>query len=155
MGPTKKGKGTKIMLATDKQGIPLTGVLASASASEYNLLFPTLETLAIEKRPNHPIKKPKALGADRGYDAAWIREELRQRGITPYIPKRRKPGKAEEPKYNERIKPVYRIRWIIERTFAWLGNCRRLLIRYEKLLATYQGFFHLACIMLCLRWVLK
>lgn len=35
------------MPATDKQGIPLTGVLASASASEYNLLFPTIDGLSI------------------------------------------------------------------------------------------------------------
>lgn len=143
------------MLATDKQGIPLTGILSSASDSEYNLLFPTIDTISIEKRPNHPIKKPKILIADKGYDAKWIRDKLRRKGITPYIPKRRKKGEIEEPKYNNRIRPFYQTRWIIERTFSWLGNYRRVLIRWEKYLSTYQGFFHLACIMLCLKWVLK
>lgn len=75
------------MLATDGQGIPLTGILSSASTSEYNLIFPTLDTISIEKRPNHPIKKTKTLIADRGYDAKWVRDELRKRNITPYIPK--------------------------------------------------------------------
>lgn len=143
------------MLATDGQGIPLTGILSSASTSEYNLIFPTLDTLSIEKRPKHPITKTEKLIADRGYDAKWVRDELRRRGTTPYIPKRRKQGEQEEPAYNNRIRKWYSIRWIIERTFSWLGNYRRILIRWERILETYAGFFHLSCIMLCLNRVLK
>ena len=44
----------------------------------------------------------------------------------------------------------YRKRWKIERTFAWLGNYRRLVVRYERLIDMYRGFFHLACIMIVL-----
>lgn len=143
------------MLATDGGGILLTGILSSASTSEYNLIFPTLDTISIEKRPNHPITKTKTLIADRGYDAEWVRDELRSRGITPYIPKRRKQGQKEQPHYNTRIKPFYATRWIIERTFSWLNNFRRLVTRWERYVSTYQGFFHLACIMLCLSRVLK
>ena len=110
------------MLAIDGQGIPLTGILSSASTSEYNLLFPTLNTISIEKRPLHPIKKTKVLIADRGYDAAWVRDTLRARGITPYIPKRRKQGHLEEPIYNAKIKPWYKIRWMVERTISWIAG---------------------------------
>lgn len=143
------------MLAIDGQGIPLTGILSSASTSEYNLLFPTLDTISIEKRPNHPIKKTKVLIADRGYDAKWVRDALRRRGITPYIPKRRKKGQIEEPTYNKRIKPWYKIRWMVERTISWLGNYRRVTTRYEHYAHIYNAFFQLACIMICLNWVLK
>ena len=143
------------MLATDGSGIPLTGLIASAQESEYNLIFPTLDTLNIPKRPQHPIKKTRILIADKGYDAKWVRDELRNRGITPYIPKRRKKGQTEEPRYNQKIKPFYKTRWIVERAFAHLGNYRRILIRWERLTSTYTGFFHLACIMLCLGRVLK
>ena len=143
------------MLATDGQGIPLTGILSSASTSEFNLIFPTLDTLSIAKRPLHPIKKTKILIADKGYDAGWVREELRKRGITPYIPKRRKKGQIEEPAYNEKIKPFYKTRWIIERTFAWFNNYRRLVTRWDRYVSTYQGFFHIACMLICLNWVLK
>ena len=155
VGPTKKGKGTKIMLATDANGVPLTGILSSASTSEYNLIFPTLDTLSVEVRPTHPRKKFDKLIADRGYYAKWVRDELRRRGTTPYIPKRRKRGEIEEPTYNQRIKPYYKTRWIVERTFAWFNNFRRLVTRWEKYVSTYQGFFHLACIMICLWKVLK
>jgi len=143
------------MLAIDGQGIPLTGILSSASTSEFNLIFPTLDTLFIEKRPNHPIKKTKILIADKGYDARWVREGLRRRGITPYIPKRRKSGKEEEPVYNTRIKPFYKLRWKVERTISWLGNYRRVTTRYEHYDHIYKAFFQLACIMICLNWVLK
>lgn len=144
-----------MMLATDGYGIPLTGMISSASTSEYNLIFPTIASILVERRPNHPIRKTKVLIADKGYDAKWVREKLRSRGITPYIPKRRKQGALNEPKYNDKIRPFYKTRWIVERTFSWLGNYRRVLIRWEKKISTYQGFFHLACIMLCLNWVLK
>lgn len=45
----------------------------------------------------------------------------------------------------------YRKRWKIQRTFAHLGNFRRLLIRHDRLLSLYQGFFHLAYLILTLR----
>lgn len=143
------------MVAIDGQGIPLTGIISSASTSEFNLIFPTLDTIAIEKRPLHPITKTNKLIADKGYDAEWVREGLRRRNITPYIPKRRKKGEVEEPKYNERIKPFYRIRWLVERTIAWIGNYRRVTTRYEHYAHIDNAFFQLACIMICLNWVLK
>jgi transposase len=143
------------MVVIDGQGIPLTGILSSASTSEFNLLFPTLATIAIEKRPLHPIIKPKILIADRGYDAKWVREKLRIKGITPYIPKRRKKGQIEEPSYNKKIKPFYKIRFMVERSIAWIMNYRRVTTRYERYAHIYRAFFQLACIMICLRWVLK
>ena len=33
----------------------------------------------------------------------------------------------------------YKRRWIIERTNAWFGQLRRLLVRHEHLLATYRA----------------
>jgi hypothetical protein len=40
-----------------------------------------------------------------------------------------------------------------ERSFAWLGNFRRLLIRWEHLSSVYQGFFTVAVLLICLRRV--
>jgi len=39
----------------------------------------------------------------------------------------------------------YRRRWIVERTIGWLDNFLRLTVRYDRLMATYGGFFHLVC----------
>jgi putative transposase len=42
-------------------------------------------------------------------------------------------------------------RWIVERTFAWLGRCRRLSKDYEALPATGEAWIHLAMIHLMLK----
>jgi putative transposase len=39
-------------------------------------------------------------------------------------------------------------RWVVERTFAWLGRCRRLSKDYEFLPATSEAVIHLAVIQL-------
>jgi transposase len=39
----------------------------------------------------------------------------------------------------------------VERTFARLGNFRRLVVRYERHLTMYQAFFHVACLVITLR----
>src|SRR5207245_7949129 len=45
----------------------------------------------------------------------------------------------------------YKRRWIVERTIGWLGNFRRLVVRYDRSLTIYQAFFHIACSMIVLR----
>jgi transposase len=142
------------MVITDRNGIPLTVQTESAQKSEFQLAMPTVNQIEVPIRPKHPKKNPDALCADRGYDSKAIRKALRKKGITPYIPKRRKPGKKEEPSYNKKIKHIYRFRGTVERTIAWMGWSRRLVVRWERLDVTYQAFINVACIMICLR-VLK
>ncbi|PYT46848.1 MAG: DDE transposase, partial [Acidobacteria bacterium] len=43
----------------------------------------------------------------------------------------------------------------VERTFAWLGNFRHLVVRYDRSLTIYSAFFHIACFIIVLRRVLK
>lgn len=45
----------------------------------------------------------------------------------------------------------YRRRWKIERTFAWLQNYRRLVVRYERKPELFQAFVHVACILITLK----
>ena len=45
----------------------------------------------------------------------------------------------------------YKRRWEVERLFAWLGNFRRLLVRHERRVANYEGFAHLATIIILVR----
>lgn len=44
-----------------------------------------------------------------------------------------------------------RHRWRIERSFAWLGGRRRLLIRYERKPANYLAFATLACALIAIK----
>jgi transposase len=40
-------------------------------------------------------------------------------------------------------------RWVVERTFAWLNQFRRLRVRYEKRAYIHQAFLSLACALIC------
>ena len=78
------------MLAVDGTGIPLTFLTESANISEFKLAIQTMDTISVATRPLHPKRRPETLVADKGYDAGWLRRDMRRRGIIPYIPKRRK-----------------------------------------------------------------
>jgi hypothetical protein len=97
------------MLVVESHGLPMGGLVASAQPAEVKLAEATLAM----------VKVPRAKG-----------RPLRWRGIKPCIPehqgKRPLPGRKVE-------LSGYRQRWKVERTFAWLGNFRRLVVRYEWL----------------------
>jgi len=40
---------------------------------------------------------------------------------------------------------------IVERTVAWVGNFRRLAVRYDRSLMIYRAFSHVACLIIALR----
>ena len=155
VGPTKRGKGTKWMVLVDGAGTPLGAYLDAASPAEVRLLEATLDTVAVTRphRPGRPRKRLDRLIADRAYDSNAVRALLVRRGIEPIIPARITNQRATH--QDGRKLRRYRRRWIVERTIGWLGNFRRLTVRYDRLMETYGGFFHLACALVTLRKVLK
>jgi transposase len=44
-----------------------------------------------------------------------------------------------------------RQRWVVERTFAWLHNFRRLRTRYERRAELHLAFLQLGCAVVCER----
>ena len=93
--------------------------------------------------PGRPRKRPAKLHADKAYDSSALRRALRARGITPRIARRGIDS-------SERLG---RYRWVVERTQAWLLGCRRLGVRYERRADLLQGLLHLACALICLRFL--
>ena len=153
VGKTKRGKGTKWMVVVDGQGLPLGDYLHSASPAEVKLVEKTLAAIRVKRRhrPGRPRQKPERMIMDRGYDSDALRKDLRRRGIEPIIPHRK--GRRKPPTQDGRVLRRYKRRWKVERTFAWFGNFRRLVVRYDRSLTIYRGFFHIACFMIVLRRV--
>ena len=143
------------MLLVDGAGTPLGAHLDSASPAEVTLLEKTLATVAVTRthRPGRPRCYADRLIADRGYDSNPLRYSLKTRGIEPIIPARVNNQRATH--QDGRKLRRYRRRWIVERTIAWIGHFRRLVVRYENSLPMSAGFFHLACAVITLRKVLK
>jgi transposase len=149
VGKTKRGKGTKWMVLVDGQGVPLGALLASATPHEVTLAEATLARVNVPRRRGRPRTKPQRIIADKGYDSDPLRQRLKQRGIELIAPYRW--YKREKPYYDGRKLRRYKRRWKVERTNAWFGNFRRLAVRYDRLLSVYQGFFHVACLMITVR----
>ena len=132
------------MVVVDGQGLPLGKQLASASPHESKLLEPTLDQ-------SFAPEKIERLIYDKAADSNALRQRMAERGIDLIAPELRC---RRRPVQDRRKLRRYRRRWKIERTFAWVGNYRRLVVRYERKLHVYSAFFHLACIMIVLRALL-
>ena len=142
IGPTKRGKGTKIMAICDGGSVPVSVTIHSASPSEMKLAEPTLAARLVPELP-------KVMVADRGYDSNALRSFFAARDIEPVIPARRNNGKATH--QDGRKLRRYRRRWKVERLNAWLQNDRRLVTRYERNPENFLGFVHLSCMKIMLR----
>jgi len=155
VGKTKRGKGTKWMVVVDGRGLPLGNYLHSASPAEVKLAETTLATIQIGRshQAGRPRQKPLRVIADKAYDSDPLRKRLRQRGIELICP--HKKNRVRPATQDGRALRRYRRRWIVERTNAWLGNFRRLVVRYDRSLTIYGAFFHIACFMIVLRRVVQ
>jgi transposase len=88
-----------------------------------------------------PRRRAERLLADRGYDHDKYRRELRRRGVKPVIARRGA----------EHGSGLGKERWVVERTFAWLHNLRRLRTRYEHHAKLHLAFMLLGCAVVCQR----
>lgn len=101
--------------------------------------------------------------ADRGYCSDPLRAQLTDRGITPMISRRRRPGDPLLPGQTTRTgthgrrhvtktsDPLSRGRWVVERTNAWLRRFHRLTIRGEPNSQVYLAYLTLALIIILSR----
>jgi len=48
-----------------------------------------------------------------------------------------------------------RLRWVVERAFAWLHGFKRLRTRYERRADLHLGLLQLACALICHRQLVK
>ena len=144
----RAGRGPRGWWWSMARGPPLGAALEAAAPAAVTRLETTLDTVAVGRpgKPGRPRQRPARLLADRGDDRNPLRARLAQRGIEPIIPARRNHKHATH--QDGRKLRRDRRRWIIERTFAWLGAFRRLVVRYERLITAYAGFFHMACALL-------
>ena len=88
-----------------------------------------------------PRKRPDAALADKAYHSTYRVVMLHVKGIQPMLPRR---GTDEDQGLGE-------LRWVVERTIAWLHQFRRLRVRYERRADIHQAFLTIGCILICFR----
>ena len=129
MGRSRGGLTTKIHAIVDALGNPLAVSLTGGQVHDIK----QAETLVAQV-------EPKALLADKAYDADAFIECLEVRAITPVIP----------PKSNRKVKrscdfALYRERNLIERFFNVIKHFRGNATRYEKTARNFLAGIHLVC----------
>ena len=150
IGKTKRGKGTKCMVVGDGKGIPLGISLSSASPAEIRLAPEALKTVAVPRAAGgRPRQRMERLIADRAYDGDGFRRHLAKRGIELICPHRK--NRSRPATQDGRALRRYRRRWKIERTIAWIGHFRHLVVRYERLTSIFLAFLYFACALIVLR----
>lgn len=88
-----------------------------------------------------PRRRPDAVVADKAYHSIYREVMLHVKGIQPLLPRR---GTDEE-------QGLGQLRWVVERTIAWLHQFRRLRVRYERRADIHQAFLSIGCIIICFR----
>lgn len=136
----RRKPGTRYTIMTDGKGTPLAMLATPGNRSDQKCLLPTVEQYPqVAGIPGRPRRHPKRLYADAGYDSEPTRIELRNRGIIPYIRRRK----------TEHGSGLGKIRWVVERTNSWLGGLRRFRIRYDRHPVIVSAWNHLALAALC------
>ncbi|KNY23846.1 transposase [Methylobacterium sp. ARG-1] len=122
----------KIHALTDVLGRPGVLLLTPGNASDV-----TTAPAVLAEAPGW-IRR---LAADKGYDADWLRADLRAQGITSVIPGQR--GRKRGIRHDKRR---YHERWRIEATFNRLKDVRRVATCYDKLARNYASAVALAAV---------
>jgi len=123
------------MAVADRNGLPVSICVESATPHEVRLAVPTLVQMVIPEAPRNLI-------GDDAYDSDRLDEELSRYGIELIAPHR---SNRKNRTHDLRRLRRYRRRWKIERLFACLQNFRRLVVRYERYAENFLGMLYLAC----------
>ncbi len=118
-------------------GVPLAATVTAANRHDVTQLLELVDR--VPPVGAHGKFRPKTLLADRAYDSRRHRAELRDRGITPKIAKRN----------TDHGSGLGRDRWVVERTFSWLHNHRRLARRYDCRADIHEAFLTIGCALVC------
>ncbi|MGA5799178.1 IS5 family transposase [Streptomyces cellulosae] len=140
--------GSKHHVITDAHGTPLTITLTGGNRHDVTQLIPLLDaTPHIRGATGRPRRRPRQLYADHDYDYDYDYDKCRRllwkRGIKPVIARRGVPHGSG----------LGTVRWVVERTNAWIHGFRRLRIRWNIRDDIHEAFLKLACCVITYRRV--
>ncbi len=142
-----KGKGVLIHFLSERNGHPIAACTTSAKGDERKMVLPLITRSTLNHLKCHvSLAQPMIiLEADRGYDAAWLRQEILNIGILPMIPYRgKKRALHREACQKFKLKSE---RWKVERSIVWIKRkARRVICRWERLNDNWEAVVTLALI---------
>ena len=167
--PVDRSKlGTKRHILTDKNGIPISVVISSATTHDIKLVTDVVDNAVIKRPSSYKTKKigrgrrrNQHLCLDKAYNSKQEEQELIKRGYVLHIPTKRKRDKNEKEEEDKvtrqhcsNRKKYSAKRWVVERTNSWHNRFRKLFTRYEKKVENYLGLVQLSCCMIIYRKII-
>ena len=129
---------------TDAKGVPLVAHLTAANVHDVVQLEPMVAALpAVAGRRGRPRRNPAVVQGDRAYWSRARHARLRAQGIVAVVAKPRSPHGSG----------LGIVRWVVERTLAWLHRFRRLAVRYERRDDVHEAFLTLGCALITWNYV--
>jgi transposase len=149
----KSSKTTNMLFLTDRMGIPLAA--SEPMAGNHHDLFEIKENFS---KMDAGLKRAGIateglfLNADAGFDSCSFREICDGMDITANIDFNKRNSKSTDYEYllDEEL---YKERFAVERTNAWLDGFKALLVRYEFLPRNWSSLHYLAFSLILLRKV--
>ncbi|GAA1818275.1 hypothetical protein GCM10009835_42970 [Planosporangium flavigriseum] len=158
LGRSRGGLSTKIHLAVDGRGRPLSILLTPGQAGDNPQLLPLLDAVSVNPPgPGRPRKRPDLLIADKGYAHDPTRRALRRRGIRHAIPERSDQVARRAARGSQGGRPpafdreIYKQRNVVERCFNRLKWWRDLATRFAKRASIYRASLVLIATVIWLR----
>jgi transposase len=158
LGRSRGGLTSKIHLAVDGRGLPMSILVTPGQAGDNPQLLPLLDQVSVRPPgPGRPRSRPRRVIADKAYSHPSTRTSLRARAIAFTCPERsdqiarrsaKGPAGGRPPAFDPNI---YKERNVVERCFARLKQFRALATRYAKRVAYYRAQVVIATIALWLR----
>jgi transposase len=145
--PVDRGKnGCKRHVVADANGVPLLVVTTPANVRDDTPFLDMLDSLPPVKMPGpgRPRYKPGEAVGDAGYGFEHIIPRVVERRIKPLLAPRGKPGQPAT-----HGSGLGKVRYVVERTLAWMGNFRRIERCYERTGEMWQAFNELAACLIC------
>jgi putative transposase len=147
--PVDRAKsGTKRSVLTDRRGAPLAVVVTGANTPDKTVALETVDGIGVP-RPEKVVYRLPHLCLDKGYDYEDVIAGMLERDYILHLKHRGDPDPEVAP---EKKHPARR--WVVERTHAWHNKFRRLLLRWERKLDSYQAMIHLASVFILYRLVI-
>jgi len=138
-----KMNGTKISLFTDKEGLPADVEFGKGSLHDGSFVPKHIKNTVGRRR--------KIINMDMIYSNLTLRRQMRKQGTKINVQTR--PGyytRKIGPKFRF-DKEKYQVRFLVERTNAWLKSFWRIRLRREHKPAMYKAFVYLALIIILIR----
>jgi transposase len=146
----KKRKTTNALYLTDRQGLPLA--MSVPEAGNHHDLFEIKthfgEILASLESANISVDG-LFINADSGFDSKELRSICEQNSIKPNFAQNKRNANEDDDLYFDEL--LYKERYAIERTNAWLDGFRSLLNRFDTTIASWESMNYIAFMVIALR----